>query len=230
MEWTLLFLALLMAVVVWWLVRQTVNVEPWVAGASVEDVESDGIRSMAANIGGALRPSKVALGVFLAVVTSIFALFISAYSIRMEVGDWRPLPEPALLWANTGILVLCSVFLQGAWVAVKRNNVQGVKLGMTLGFLMTVAFMVGQLMAWDQLIDSGYVISGNPANAFFYTLTAVHALHLIGGLVVLMIAILRVWSAEEIVAKVASPVELCGVYWHFLLAVWIILFSFLLNT
>jgi cytochrome c oxidase subunit 3 len=230
MEWTLLFLALLMAVVVWWLVRQTVNVEPWVAGASVEDVESDGIRSMAANIGGALRPSKVALGVFLAVVTSIFALFISAYSIRMEVGDWRPLPEPALLWANTGILVLCSVFLQGAWVAVKRNNVQGVKLGMTLSFLMTVAFMVGQLMAWDQLIDSGYVISGNPANAFFYTLTAVHALHLIGGLVVLMIAILRVWSAEEIVAKVASPVELCGVYWHFLLAVWIILFSFLLNT
>ena len=230
MEWTLLFLALLMAVVVWWLVRQTVNVEPWVAGASVEDVESDGIRSMAANIGGALRPSKVALGVFLAVVTSIFALFISAYSIRMEVGDWRPLPEPALLWANTGILVLCSVFLQGAWVAVKRNNVQGVKLGMTLGFLMTVAFMVGQLMAWNQLIDSGYVISGNPANAFFYTLTALHALHLIGGLVVLMIAIVRVWSAEEIVAKVASPVELCGVYWHFLLAVWIILFSFLLNT
>ena len=230
MEWTLLFLALLMAVVVWWLVRQTVNVEPWVAGASVEDVESDGIRSMAANIGGALRPSKVALGVFLAVVTSIFALFISAYSIRMEVGDWRPLPEPALLWANTGILVLCSVFLQGAWVAVKRNNVQGVKLGMTLGFLMTMAFMVGQLMAWNQLIDSGYVISGNPANAFFYTLTALHALHLIGGLVVLMIAIVRVWSAEEIVAKVASPVELCGVYWHFLLAVWIILFSFLLNT
>lgn len=229
MEWTLLFLALLMAVVVWWIVRQTVNVKPWVAGASVENVQSDGLRSMA-NMGGAIRPSKVALGVFLAVVTSIFALFISAYSIRMEVGDWRPLPEPALLWANTGILVLCSVFLQGAWIAVKRNNVQGVKLGMTLGFVMTMAFMVGQLMAWDQLIESGYVITGNPANAFFYTLTALHALHLLGGLVVLLVAIARVWSAEEIVAKVASPVELCGVYWHFLLAVWIILFSFLLNT
>ena len=229
MEWTLLFLALLMAVVVWWIVRQTINVKPWVAGASVDSVQSDGLRSMA-NMGGAIRPSKVALGVFLAVVTSIFALFISAYSIRMEVGDWRPLPEPALLWANTGILVLCSVFLQGAWIAVKRNNVQGVKLGMTLGFVMTMAFMVGQLMAWDQLIESGYVISGNPANAFFYTLTALHALHLLGGLVVLLVAIARVWSAEEILAKVASPVELCGVYWHFLLAVWIILFSFLLNT
>ena len=82
MEWTLLFLALLMAVVVWWIVRQTVNVEPWVADASVESVQSDGLRSMA-NMGGAIRPSKVALGVFLAVVTSVFALFISAYSIRM---------------------------------------------------------------------------------------------------------------------------------------------------
>ena len=229
MEWTLLFLALLMSVIVWWLVRQTINVKPWVAGASVESVESEGLRS-AASMGDPIRPSKVALGVFLAVVTSIFALFISAYSIRMEVGDWRPLPEPLVLWANTGILVLCSIFLQGAWVAVKRRNVAGVRLGMALGGVMTVAFMVGQLLAWDQLIESGYLISSNPANAFFYTLTALHAVHLIGGLVVLAIAVVRLWNAVEVAPKVASSVELCGVYWHFLLAVWIILFSFLLNT
>ena len=229
MEWTLLFLALLMSVVVWWLVRQTVNVEPWVAGASVDSVDSAGIQSLA-DVGRAVRPSKVALGVFLAVVTSVFALFISAYSIRMEVGDWRPLPEPTLLWGNTGILILCSVFLQGAWIAVKRDNVQGVKLGMALGGIMTIAFMVGQLLAWNQLIESGYVISGNPANAFFYTLTAIHALHLVGGLVALLIAVVRVWNAEELAVNVRSSVELCGVYWHFFLAVWIILFSFLLNT
>ena len=229
MQWTLLFLALLMGVVVWWLIRQTVNVKPWVAEGNVDSVESEGIRSVV-DMGGALRPSKVALGVFLAVVTSVFALFISAYSIRMEVGDWRPLPEPMLLWANTGILILCSVFLHGAWMAVKRNNVQGAKLGLTLGAVMTLAFMVGQLMAWDQLIASGYVISGNPANAFFYTLTALHAAHLIGGLIVLFVALQRLWNAEEFAPKVASSIELCGVYWHFLLAIWIILFSFLLNT
>ena len=229
MEWTLLFLALLMGVVVWWLIRQTINVKPWVAEANVDSVQSEGIHSVV-NMGEALRPSKVALGVFLAVVTSVFALFISAYSIRMEVGDWRPLPEPMLLWANTGILIFCSIFLHGAWVSVKRANVQGAKLGMVLGAVMTLAFMVGQLMAWDELIASGYVISGNPANAFFYTLTALHAIHLIGGLVVLCIALSRLWNAEEIAPKVASSIELCGVYWHFLLAVWIILFSFLLNT
>jgi cytochrome c oxidase subunit 3 len=65
---------------------------------------------------------------------------------------------------------------------------------------------------------------------FFYTLTALHAVHLIGGLVVLAIAVVRLWNAVEVAPKVASSVELCGVYWHFLLAVWIILFSFLLNT
>jgi cytochrome c oxidase subunit 3 len=89
---------------------------------------------------------------------------------------------------------------------------------------------VGQLLAWDQLIASGYVISGNPANAFFYTLTALHAAHLIGGLIVLFVALQRLWNAEEFAHKVASSIELCGVYWHFLLAIWIILFSFLLNT
>ena len=101
---------------------------------------------------------------------------------------------------------------------------------MTLGAVMTLVFMVGQLLAWDQLITSGYVISGNPANAFFYTLTALHAAHLIGGLIVLIIALQRLWNAEEFAPKVASSIELCGVYWHFLLAIWIILFSFLLNT
>ena len=98
---TLVFMAALMGVVTFWLLRQTINVRPWAAEAR-GDLINPNIR---------LPPTKIALGVFMAVVASLFALFLSAYSIRMTLADWRPMPEPDLLWVNTGILVLASVAL-----------------------------------------------------------------------------------------------------------------------
>ena len=61
------------------------------------------------------RPAaKLGLGVFLAVVGSLFALSLSAYVMRMEMADWRPLPAPSILWFNTGLLILSSIALQWA--------------------------------------------------------------------------------------------------------------------
>ena len=120
---TLVFLAILMGVVVWWLVRQTINTKPWVASAPTG--AQPGV--------GFLPPVKVGLGVLLAVITSLFALFVSAYAIRMEYGDWRPLPEPRMLWVNTGILFLGSVGLQMAWRASAREDWAGVRRGLLMG-------------------------------------------------------------------------------------------------
>lgn len=229
MSYTLIFLALLMGVVVWWLIKQSVNLTPWEAHQSTEAVRSQGVRSSLT--AAALPSSKVALGVFLAVVTSLFALFISAYSIRMEYGDWRPLPEPALLWANSAILVLSSGLLQAAWNAAKREDLARLKMWLSAGALMSVVFVAAQVLAWLQLTASGYIISGNPANGFFYLLTGVHALHLLGGLVALARTARRVWHSEEQKPGViALGMELCAVYWHFLLVVWIIVFSLMLST
>ena len=216
---TLIFLGLLMAAVVWWLVRQSVNVKPWVASAP----------SGAHQGVGQLATIKVGLGVFLAVATSLFALFVSAYAIRMELSDWRPLPEPNLLWVNTGILFVGSVGLQWAWRAATREQLRGVKQGLIVGGVCAIAFVIGQLIAWRQLDAAGYFITSNPANAFFYLLTSLHAVHLFGGLVAWFKTITRAWAGTEI-SSVRLGVELCAVYWHFLLVVWLILFGLLLST
>ena len=228
MSYTLAFLALLMAVVVWWLIKQTVNLKPWAASASTDTVRTEGVRSPLTTL--PLPNAKLALGVFLAVATSLFALFISAYAIRMEYGDWRPLPEPTLLWINSGVLVLASVFLQMAWNAAKRESMSTVRVGVVGGGVGAMVFIAGQLLAWNQLTVGGYLISGNPANAFFYLLTAVHALHLAGGLVALYRSVRRVWAEDQDTAAIKLGVELCAVYWHYLLAIWVILFGFLLST
>ena len=217
---TLLFLACLMGAVLWWLFRQSVNVQPWVAQVSAQDVH-----------GGVLsRPAaKTALWVFLAVVTSVFALFISAYAMRMHFGDWSPLREPTLLTWNTGLLFVTSGAMQWTVVAARRGHVDGVRHGLVAAGVLSIAFLGGQLLVWKQLNDAGVFLRSNPANAFFYLLTAVHGVHLLGGLVAWTRTTAKVWRGIE-VARVRLSIELCAIYWHFLLVVWLVIFALLLST
>ena len=221
MTTVLVFLAVIMAVVVWWLVRQTLNVKPWVEQTPLpNDHGGDGL---------SLHPFKVGLGVFLAVATSLFALSISAYLMRREGADWRPLAQPAVLWFNTAMLIFGSVFFQRARNAAKSGQIDGVRLGLLAGGSCSLVFLAGQLWAWQQLNAAGYFLTTNPANAFFYLLTALHALHLLGGLWVWAKTTAKVQRGAA-VHEVRLSVELCTIYWHFLLVVWLVLFGLLLFT
>ena len=221
MTLTLVLLAVIMATVIGWLWRQTLNVQPWDANDPVENQPGRGkINSDLAKIG---------LLSFIAVVTSLFALFLSAYLMRMRLGDWRPLAEPNLLWLNTAILVLASVAFQFARNAAKRGQRLTVKVGLVVGGACTILFLLGQLMAWQQLNAGGFFMSGNPANSFFYLLTALHGLHLLGGLWVWGRTTMRLMTGAD-GQSIQLSVELCTVYWHYLLLVWIGLFVLLLST
>ena len=227
MTTVLVFLGCLMACIVWWLVRQTVNVKPWVAGANAEGLQDYGVAQPGSVEG---MPSvKVGLGVFMVVATSVFALFLSAYDIRMELNDWRPLREPDLLWFNTALLVFASIALQWGWTGAKKDNEAQRNRGLIAGGILALGFIIGQLMAWQELTAAGLYISSNPANAFFYTLTALHGLHLLGGLVAWAKTANRVWRADE-PAAINLGLELCTLYWHYLLVIWLVLFGLMLST
>ncbi len=221
MTYALIFLGGLMAVVVWWLVRQTVNVTPWVEQRAGDNLHADGALS--------LPPVKVGLGVFLAVATSLFALLISAYHMRMMGTDWVRLPLPRVLWANTVVLVLASVAMQWTLVAASRSEPERVKRGMIAAGALTFGFLVGQAWAWQQMDAAGYFLAANPAYSFFFLLTAVHGLHLLGGLWVQVRATARVLRGAEAEA-IRLSIQLCTVYWHYLLGVWVVLFAVLLHT
>jgi cytochrome c oxidase subunit 3 len=173
-----------------------------------------------------LPPAKIGLGIFLAVVGSLFALFISAYLMRMELIDWRALPVPRLLWFNTGVLILSSGMLQWAQIAARHDDSDSVLIGLLAGGISAVVFLIGQLLAWQQLNTAGYFLTTNPANAFFYLITAVHGLHVLGGLAVLGRTTVKAWRGVE-VSRLRLSVELCTMYWHFLLLVWLIVLALL---
>lgn len=198
--------------------------KPWIAarGGDVTLNERGALLSM--------PTEKVGLWVFLAAITVLFTLLIISYGGRMEVGnDWRPLPDPWLLWPNTALLILSSVALQRARVCARRGQIDGVRTGLLAAGGLAFAFLAGQLLASYQLVGLGYFASTNPANAFFYLLTGLHALHLIGGLVAwgrTSAKVRRGFGA----AQVALSVELCAIYWHFVLLVWLVLFTLMLVT
>jgi|TARA_Y100001001_G_scaffold33870_1_gene28194 cytochrome c oxidase subunit 3 len=181
--------------------------------------------------GGTINLSKGKLGLrFIMFVSTIFfCLFIVTYSDRMVYPDWQRMPEPWLLWFNTAVLFFSSMVFVNTQIASKNNQFQIVKKRLLLIGFLAFAFLIGQLLVWQQLIANGVYVSTNPSNAYFYVFTALHGLHLLGGLVYLYLTIKKVWiSSDIVVAKVKHTVDLCAIYWHFLLAVWVVLFGLML--
>lgn len=214
MIFTLAFLVALLAVAGWWLVRHGIAAKPWLEAVPAIAAPSP------------IPPAVMGLRVFIAVAASLMVLLVSAYAMRMEMADWEPPPRPGLLWANTGVLLLASAALHQARNAARQGQIARVREGLLLGGAAGVVFLIGQVLAWRQLAAAGYVLKSNPADAFFYLITAVHGLHVAGGLVALARTTARAWrgAAPE---QLRLSVELCATYWHFLLIAWIALFSML---
>ncbi len=178
-----------------------------------------------------LSTGKIGLRYLMIVSSIFFCLFIVTYSDRLVYPDWQKMPEPFLLWFNTLILVISSFVFVSVQKGIKNNFFELVKKRLLIIGCLALAFLVGQLLVWLQLINLGYYVFSNPANAYFYVFTALHGLHLLGGLVYWVITIRKVWALNEIIISEAKhTVDLCAIYWHFLLAVWIVLFGLMLFT
>jgi cytochrome c oxidase subunit III len=214
----LVFLLVIAGFVGWWLSHQRLMAKPWLEQGVIGDIV--GLE------GSPLPTAKIGLGVFLAVVGCLFALFTSAYFMRMALSDWQALPLPRVLWFNTGVLVLSSIALQCASVAARRGQIDTVRLGLVTAGLTALAFLVGQLVAWRELTADGYLLTANPANSFFYLITGMHGLHILGGLVGLGRTTAGAWNGAR-PERLRLSVELCAMYWHFLLFVWLAIFALL---
>ena len=164
------------------------------------------------------------------VSTVIFSLFIISYSDRMLVHDWKSMPEPWLLWVNTAILVLNSYFFHKTKIAADNINYTKIKKGLFIVGFLAYSFLIGQLIVWYLLISNDYYAASNPANAYFYLFTTVHGLHLLGGLIFWGRTTSKLLKGNYSSESLRQSIELCAIYWHFLLCVWFVLFGLMLFT
>ncbi|MDM0036020.1 bb3-type cytochrome oxidase subunit III [Variovorax sp. J22P271] len=185
------------------------------AGVARRGGRSPDTRASAAGIG---------LWVFMGVATALFSLFVMAYLMRMNGSDAVAIALPWQLWLSSALLAIGGVALQRAAAAARHAEAARARRLLGAGGLCALAFLAVQLWAWQALMSTQVTPAGNPGAAFFYLLTAMHGLHVMGGLAAWAWTVHAGWPDP---AAAAWRIALCARYWHFLLAVWGVLFALL---
>lgn len=174
-----------------------------------------------------MDPRKFAMWLFVASATMVFAALTSAYMVRQAAGNWMVFELPSLFGVTTAIILISSATMHWAYVSARRDNREMTKLAISITTLLGIAFMVGQFLAWGALVRENVYFVGNPSGSFVYVLSGVHILHVVGGVVFLLIVLASAFR-DRVHSKRLTQIEMCATYWHFLDALWLYLFVFLL--
>jgi cytochrome c oxidase subunit 3 len=174
--------------------------------------------------------SSSAIWVFIAAICMSFAAFTSALIVRQGAAtDWRHIALPSVLFLSTSILLVSSVTLEvarrrvAAYMKGLDTRADVPKLWLYLTLCLGLLFVVGQYMAWLQLRSQGLYLATNPNSSFFYVFTAIHGLHVLGGLVGLLRVIRKLGNSTLRRSTLAAT----SYYWHFMGVLWIYLFVLL---
>jgi cytochrome c oxidase subunit 3 len=173
----------------------------------------------------AMHPKKFAMWLFMASVMMLFASLTSAYIVREAEGNWLYFELPNLFYYTSVIIILSSITMQWAYFAARRDDASKVRLLVAITSVLGVAFLVGQFMAWGELVRNSVYFVGNPSGSFLYVLTGLHGLHIISAVIFLLVVLYSA-SKLRVNSKNMAQMEMCTTYWHFLGGLWIYLFIF----
>jgi cytochrome c oxidase subunit III len=177
-----------------------------------------------------MHPKKFALWLFMATVVMLFAAWTSAYIVKRGEPGWSSFDLPRQFWINSWIIAASSLSLIWAQFSAKRDELEKVKVGLTITTVLGVAFLIGQWIAWEKMVDMNYHFTGmgsNTSSSFIYVLSGVHGLHLVSGVIFLVVTLVATYR-YKVHSKNMVQLEMCASYWHFLGGLWLYLFVFLL--
>ena len=174
-----------------------------------------------------INPTKFVVWLLIVASVMLFAAFTSAYIVRRGEGNWLVFDIPTIFAYSTVIALLTSVTMQWAYMAAKRDNLVQVKIALATTLALGVSFCLSQLAGWNALVANNIHFVGNPAESFFYVISGVHLAHMGGGIIFLLVIIVKALQNNVHKTKLLA-INLCATYWHFLCIAWIYLYFFLL--
>ena len=181
---------------------------------------------LAANETRSVNPKVFTMWLFIVSIIMLFAAFTSAYLVRKAEGNWVEFDLPNLLSYSTVVLLASSASMHFAYLAAKKDQFNALRLSISITFVLGLVFLIMQFYGWIQLVEKNVFFVGNPSGSFVYVLSGLHGLHLISGLIVLLVALVAAFRLK-INAKALTQIKICTTYWHFLDALWVYLFLFL---
>ncbi|MEP6748658.1 MAG: cytochrome c oxidase subunit 3 [Bacteroidota bacterium] len=172
-----------------------------------------------------IHPYKFTLWVGIGSIIMMFAGFTSAYIVKREQPGWIGFSMPVIFWYSTGVMLLSSVLMQMSVAAFKNRDMVKYRnlIASTTGLGML--FVVLQIIGYVHLNRIGVRVEGSGGGVFFIIIFGIHALHVLGGIITLLVLFFRSLSSR-IRSYNSIPVEVAATYWHFVDLLWVYLFIF----
>lgn len=186
-------------------------------------------------------PGRYRIGVLvgMASILMMFSALASAYIVRSGLpGRMSSMetPIPSFIWISTALIIASSATMSSALRALRKNDESSYSLWLGLTLVLGIGFLSSQLLAWRQLVGQGLYLASNPYSSFFYVLTGLHGVHLLGGIAGLVWLMFygrgkragRAGSSGALgAAKRGALADMVGIYWHFMDGLWVFLFLIL---
>jgi len=180
---------------------------------------------------GRVNPKKFSLWLLLLGILMLFSGLTSAYIVRKGDGNWFDFEIPPIFLYSTIIVLLSSVTMIWAYRAAKKDNISGIKFGLSATIILGIAFMVSQYMGWLALSDQGLHFV-NPkygdkiSASFLIAIAAIHLVHILAGIIYLVVMLINTFRFK-IHKKNTLQISMCNTYWHFVGFLWVYLYMFL---
>lgn len=176
-----------------------------------------------------IHPHKLALWIAMASMMMLFGAFTSAYIVRQAAGNWLEFRIPDIFYVSSAVIIGSSILLETSYRSFLAGWDKRYKILLVATFFAAVAFVILQYFGWLALYDIGVELTGNPSGSFFYVISWMHLMHVLGGMTALIVALIHAFGLPfKVTAKRKLRFQLVVQFWHFLGALWIYLFFFLL--
>ena len=173
-----------------------------------------------------ISKGQMGLWILLIAILMFFAGLSSAYIVLRGMPDWQSIEIPSILWLNTAILLASSAAVEAARKSLAHRRVDVMKTWILVSAVFAFLFLAGQLYAWRQLVAAGVYLPSTLHSSFFYILTGLHGIHLLGGISAMGYVLVRAFR-NQIVPGEDESLKLCATYWHFMDGLWVYLFVLL---
>jgi cytochrome c oxidase subunit III len=174
-----------------------------------------------------IHPHKFTLWVAIASILMMFAGFTSAYIVKRNQANWFSFELPKVLWYSTAVIIASSITVWLAEKRFKQREMQAYRGLITATFLLGLLFVALQVIGFITLSRNGLPLNRNVSVSFLYIIVGVHAMHVLGGIIALLVMFAKAFSSK-VRSYDAVPVEVMSTYWHFVDFLWIYLLVFLL--
>jgi cytochrome c oxidase subunit 3 len=181
-----------------------------------------------------VEPRKFSLWLLIIGMTMLFAAFTSAYIVRQAEGNWYRFDLSPMFLYSTIVVVMSSVTMIVAYKAAKNDELGQLKVGITLTILLGLAFTYLQWLGWQDMIANNLFFT-NPDDgtkvsaSFLYVISGVHLLHLLGGIIFLLVMLIKALNLQ-VHKKNLLSINMCNTYWHFVGILWVYLYLFFYLT